>query len=49
MERSHPPPGTMSNDPRPLLADEPGVALDSELGRQVIEFFAKAAHDRMQP
>jgi putative ABC transport system ATP-binding protein len=36
----------LANDPSLILADEPTAALDSELGRQVMELFAKIAHER---
>lgn len=36
----------LANDPRLILADEPTAALDSALGRQVMELFAKIARER---
>ncbi len=36
----------LANNPRLILADEPTAALDSALGRQVMELFAKIAHER---
>jgi putative ABC transport system ATP-binding protein len=35
----------LANQPSILLADEPTAALDSQRGRQVMELFAKLAHD----
>ncbi len=35
----------LANRPSILLADEPTAALDSERGRQVVELFAKLAHE----
>ncbi len=35
----------LANQPSILLADEPTAALDSERGRQVMELFAKLAHE----
>lgn len=35
----------LANEPRVILADEPTAALDSQRGRQVMELFAKVAHD----
>ncbi len=36
----------LTNNPSLILADEPTAALDSELGREVMELFAKIAHER---
>lgn len=36
----------LANDPTLILADEPTAALDSTRGRQVMELFARIAHDR---
>ncbi len=36
----------LANNPRLILADEPTAALDSTLGRQVMELFAKIAHEK---
>jgi len=36
----------LANDPSLILADEPTAALDSHRGRQVMELFAKVAHER---
>ena len=36
----------LANRPSVILADEPTAALDSRLGRQVMELFAKVAHDQ---
>jgi putative ABC transport system ATP-binding protein len=36
----------LANDPSLILADEPTAALDGPLGRQVMELFAKIAHER---
>lgn len=36
----------LANNPSLLLADEPTAALDSRRGRQVMELFAKVAHER---
>lgn len=36
----------LANDPTLVLADEPTAALDSTRGRQVMELFAKIAHER---
>ena len=36
----------LANNPSLILADEPTAALDSVRGRQVMELFKKAAHDR---
>jgi len=36
----------LANNPRLILADEPTASLDSTLGRQVMELFAKVAHER---
>lgn len=36
----------LANEPSLLLADEPTAALDSQRGRQVMELFAKVAHER---
>ena len=35
----------LANEPSLLLADEPTAALDSHRGRQVMELFAKVAHE----
>lgn len=35
----------LANQPSILLADEPTAALDSERGQQVMELFAKLAHE----
>ena len=37
---------SLANDPSLILADEPTAALDSQRGRQVMELFAKVAHER---
>lgn len=36
----------LANDPSVILADEPTAALDSHRGRQVMELFAKVAHEQ---
>jgi putative ABC transport system ATP-binding protein len=36
----------LANEPSLVLADEPTAALDSRQGRQVMELFAKLAHER---
>ncbi len=36
----------LANEPRLILADEPTAALDSHRGRQVMELFARVAHER---
>ena len=36
----------LANKPSLVLADEPTAALDSQRGRQVMELFAKVAHER---
>ena len=36
----------LANEPGLILADEPTAALDSRLGRQVMELFRKLAHER---
>ena len=36
----------LANKPSLILADEPTAALDSERGRQVMELFAKVAHEQ---
>ncbi len=36
----------LANEPSLLLADEPTAALDSHRGRQVMELFAKVAHEQ---
>jgi len=36
----------LANQPSLILADEPTAALDSQRGRQVMELFAKVAHER---
>jgi putative ABC transport system ATP-binding protein len=36
----------LANEPSLILADEPTAALDSNLGRQVMELFAKIAHEK---
>ena len=36
----------LANSPRVILADEPTAALDKERGRQVMELFAKVAHEQ---
>jgi putative ABC transport system ATP-binding protein len=36
----------LANDPGLILADEPTASLDGALGRQVMELFAKVAHER---
>jgi len=36
----------LANNPSLILADEPTAALDSHRGRQVMELFAKVAHER---
>ncbi len=36
----------LANEPRLILADEPTAALDSGRGRQVMELFRQAAHER---
>lgn len=35
----------LANDPSVILADEPTAALDSHRGRQVMELFARVAHE----
>ena len=35
----------LANEPSVILADEPTAALDSQRGRQVMELFAKVAHE----
>ena len=35
----------LANEPSVILADEPTAALDSHRGRQVMELFAKVAHE----
>jgi putative ABC transport system ATP-binding protein len=35
----------LANEPSVILADEPTAALDSQRGRQVMNLFAKVAHD----
>ena len=35
----------LANSPSLILADEPTAALDGQLGRQVMELFAKIAHE----
>jgi putative ABC transport system ATP-binding protein len=35
----------LANQPNVILADEPTAALDSHRGGQVMELFAKVAHD----
>jgi putative ABC transport system ATP-binding protein len=35
----------LANEPSLLLADEPTAALDSHRGRQVMQLFAKVAHE----
>lgn len=37
---------SLANHPSVILADEPTAALDSQRGRQVMELFAKVAHER---
>jgi putative ABC transport system ATP-binding protein len=37
---------SLANEPGLILADEPTAALDGPLGRQVMELFAKIAHER---
>lgn len=37
----------LANNPSLILADEPTAALDSQRGRQVMELFAKVAHERI--
>ncbi|MEY3897962.1 MAG: Lipoprotein-releasing system ATP-binding protein LolD, partial [Verrucomicrobiota bacterium] len=36
----------LANEPGLILADEPTAALDGPLGRQVMELFAKIAHEK---
>ena len=36
----------LANEPRLILADEPTASLDGALGHQVMELFAKVAHER---
>lgn len=36
----------LANHPSVILADEPTAALDSQRGRQVMELFARVAHER---
>lgn len=36
----------LANEPSVILADEPTAALDKRRGRQVMELFAKVAHER---
>ena len=36
----------LANEPNVILADEPTAALDKERGRQVMELFAKVAHEQ---
>ena len=36
----------LANRPSVILADEPTAALDGHRGRQVMELFAKVAHDQ---
>jgi len=36
----------LANRPSLILADEPTAALDSQRGRQVMELFAKVAHEQ---
>lgn len=36
----------LANEPNVILADEPTAALDSKRGRQVMELFAKVAHEQ---
>jgi putative ABC transport system ATP-binding protein len=36
----------LANEPNLILADEPTAALDSHRGRQVMELFARVAHER---
>ena len=36
----------LANNPELILADEPTAALDSERGRQVMDLFAKVAHEQ---
>ena len=36
----------LANEPRVILADEPTAALDKSRGRQVMELFAKVAHEQ---
>lgn len=36
----------LANQPRLILADEPTAALDSHRGRQVMELFARVAHEQ---
>jgi putative ABC transport system ATP-binding protein len=36
----------LANRPRLILADEPTAALDSQRGRQVMELFARVAHEQ---
>ena len=36
----------LANNPSLILADEPTAALDGPLGRQVMELFAKIAHEK---
>jgi putative ABC transport system ATP-binding protein len=35
----------LANEPRLILADEPTASLDGALGHQVMELFAKVAHE----
>ncbi len=37
---------SLANQPRVILADEPPAALDGHRGRQVMELFAKVAHEQ---
>jgi len=39
-------PRALANGPSLILADEPTAALDSERGRQVMELFARIAHEQ---
>lgn len=41
-----PSPEFLANDPQVLLVDEPTAALDSQRARQVMELFAKIAHEQ---
>lgn len=36
----------LANEPQVILADEPTAALDKDRGRQVMELFAKVAHEQ---
>jgi putative ABC transport system ATP-binding protein len=36
----------LANEPRVILADEPTASLDGALGHQVMDLFAKVAHER---